>query len=247
MAKCCVRDPWAPELRLGKRRALPRRDLQTGARSTVSTMIVCVLNWDGEPNDVARIVIDEHEIALQVTRKSAHQAHAKAGALRAYRIFVRSQAHSVVHYFDDQAVGRLPAARDPNRSWLARRTSMLDRIGQRLTDQQADLRRAFGRQNNPVFQHEADFQGPGIHKRAGRSIGDFAQIGAQFDIFAVSSTGQKPMQPTTASMRTEICSSAWLIYKRSIKASAGNVPISERIRPARIVRLLAMICFDREN
>ena len=159
-------------------------------------MIVCVLNWDGEPNDVARIVIDEHEFALQVTRKSAHQAHAKAGALRAYRIFVRSQAHSVVHYFDDQAVGRLPAARDPNRSWLARRTSMLDRIGQRLTDQQADLRRAFGRQNNPVFQHEADFQGPGIHKRAGRSIGDFAQIGAQFDIFAVSSTGQKPMQPT---------------------------------------------------
>jgi len=59
MAKCCVRDPWAPELRLGKRRALPRRDPQTGARSTVSTMIVCVLNWDGEPNDVARIVIDD--------------------------------------------------------------------------------------------------------------------------------------------------------------------------------------------
>src|SRR5215469_2567653 len=132
-----------------RRRALPRLDPQTGARSTVSTMIVCVLNWDGEPNDVARIVIDEDEFALQVTRKSAHQLHAKAGALRAYRIYVRSQAHSIVHYFDDQAVGRLPAARDPNRSWLAGLTSMLDRIGQRLTDQQADLRRAFGGQNNP--------------------------------------------------------------------------------------------------
>ena len=72
-------------------------------------MVVRVLNRDGEPNDVARILIDEHELALQVTCKSAHQVHAKAGALRAYRIYVRRQAHSIVHYFDDQAIGRLPA------------------------------------------------------------------------------------------------------------------------------------------
>jgi hypothetical protein len=35
-------------------------------------MVVRVLNRDGEPNDVARIVIDEHELALQVTCKSPH-------------------------------------------------------------------------------------------------------------------------------------------------------------------------------